>query len=301
MALEPTTGEDSLPIAMPRALLLINPNSRNGQAGLDPALDSLGDRGIDLVLPPIDGDFTEIIANAGDDVDCVIVGGGDGTLNAVVDAVVRRDWPLGILPLGTANDLARTLNLPTDLQACADIIAKGRTRRIDLGQVNDKHFFNVASLGLSSEVTRNLNRDLKARLGVFGYAIGLWRAAARRRVIKGVIRFDGERRKLRAIQVSIGNGRHYGGGMTIEAGADIDDGMLDLVIVAPQPLFPWVHRLLAFRWGRHDLNRNIRHHRVKEIELDTRVRLPINTDGEMTVDTPARFRVIPKALDIFVP
>ena len=136
---------------------------------------------------------------------------------------------------------------------------------------------------------------------MFGYAVSLWRATARRRVIKGELQFDGRRQDLRAIQISIGNGRYYGGGMTIAADADIDDGMLDLVVVPPQPLFPWVHRLLLFRLGRHDLNQAIRHYRVKEIDLQTRGELPISTDGEMTARTPARFSILPKALDIFVP
>ena len=286
---------------MPNALLLINPNSRNGRTDIDPALEVLRTGGLDLVTPADDHDFTETILGVAHDVDLVIVGGGDGTLNHAAEALVKVDRPIGILPLGTANDLARTLELPADLPACAEVIIRGKTRRIDLGEVNGKLFFNMASLGISTEVTRNLNQDLKARLGVFGYAIGLCRAAARRRVIKGLLHFDGKRQNLRAIQISIGNGRYYGGGMTISADADIDDDMLDLVVVPPQPLFPWVHRLLLFRWGRHDLNQTIRHHRVKDIDLDTGVEWSINTDGEVTTSTPARFSILPKALDIFVP
>ena len=286
---------------MQRALLLINPNSRNGRTDIEPALDVLRDGGLELSVPETGYDFNKAIAEAPDDIDRVIVGGGDGTLNAVVDSLLAFDRPIGILPLGTANDLARTLGLPADLQACAALIVEGRTRRIDLGEVNGKHFFNVASLGISTEAARALNRELKARLGIFGYAISLWRAAAKRRVIKGNLHIDHERHDLRAVQISIGNGRYYGGGMTIAADADIDDGMLDLVTVAPQPLFPWIHRLLVFRWGRHDLNEGIDHHRAKEIRLDTRVELPINTDGEITTTTPARFRVLSKAIDVFAP
>lgn len=288
-------------IAMPRALLLINPNSRNGGTDLAPILDRLRAGGIDLQIPPKDCDPADALGQMDDDVDRVIVGGGDGSLNAVVDELIKVEKPLGILPLGTANDLARTLQLPADPIACADVIVQGCTRKIDLGEVNGKSFFNVASLGLSTEVTRALDKDLKSRLGIFGYAVGLWRAAARRRVIRGEITIDGKQHKLRAIQISIGNGVYYGGGMAIAADASIDDGKLDLVIVTPQPLLPRLHRLLAFRWGRHDLNDDIDHHRVVEIELDTRIKLPINTDGEITTETPARFRIRPKAIEAFVP
>ena len=147
--------------AMPRALLLINPNSRLGRSDLQPALEVLRAGGLELIKSPSEGDFTETILKAADDVDLVIVGGGDGTLNRLVDAIVKIDLPIGILPLGTANDLARTLELPADLRACAELIIQGKTRRIDLGQVNGKSFFNVASLGISTEVTRSLNSDLK--------------------------------------------------------------------------------------------------------------------------------------------
>lgn len=288
-------------IAMPRALLLINPNSRSGNCDLSPTLERLRAGGLEFEEPRNGGDLNETIAHADPDIDRVIVGGGDGTLNAVARSLSRMDKPVGILPLGTANDLARTLGLPADLQACADIILRGRTRRIDLGEVNDKAFFNVASLGLSTEVTRALNQDLKARFGVFGYALALWRAAARRRTIRGMLTVDGKRQEVRAIQISIGNGLYYGGGMAIAADAAIDDGTLDLVVVPPQPLFPKIHRFLAFRWGRHDLNEEIDHRRVKEIDLDTKIKLPINTDGEITTETPARFRIRPKAIEVFVP
>jgi diacylglycerol kinase family enzyme len=84
----------------------------------------------------------------GREVDLIAVGGGDGTLNAAADCVMQMNRPLGILPMGTANDLARTLGIPADLDAAVQIIAAGRTRRIDLDLVNGHPFFNVASIGL---------------------------------------------------------------------------------------------------------------------------------------------------------
>ncbi|MHC5722287.1 MAG: diacylglycerol kinase family protein, partial [Nostoc sp.] len=89
----------------------------------------------------------------------VIIGGGDGTLNAAVDALVDTQLPLGILPLGTANDLARTLEIPNSLSEACKIIAYRNLHRIDLGWVNGKHFFNVASLGLSVKITERLTKE----------------------------------------------------------------------------------------------------------------------------------------------
>ncbi len=287
---------------MARALLLINPNSRNGRADIEAALQILRRSDIELVLPDDSADLDTVFASVRENlIDMVIVGGGDGTLNRFVEDVLALGRPLGILPLGTANDLARTLGLPESLEACAEVIAARRKRPIDLGRVNGKHFFNVASLGVSEQVTKELNRDLKARFGIFGYAIGLWRAVTRRRVIKGKIACDGRPFRLRAIQISIGNGRFYGGGMAIHADAAIDDGTLDLVMMEQRSVWQLFLALPAFRFGRHDLNENVRHMRARRIELETRTPLPINTDGEITSETPATFELVPSALEVFAP
>jgi hypothetical protein len=103
-------------------------------------------------------------------IDLVIVGGGDGTLNATIEAIIETQLPLGILPLGTANDLARTLAIPNSLPEACQIIASGNLRRIDLGSVNGKYFFNVASLGLSVKITQQLTKEIKRRWGIFAYA-----------------------------------------------------------------------------------------------------------------------------------
>lgn len=284
------------------ALVLINQGSRQGTADLCPALDRL--READLALVEVASDdhrrLQKAVAEHRHEVDRVVVGGGDGTLNALAEAVIEARLPLGILPLGTANDLARTLDLPTDLGAAAAVIAAGRTRQIDLGCINGKHFFNVASLGLSTEVARELTRETKRRWGALGYPLALWRAVHKRRSFRADIRCDRERRRLHSIQIWIGNGRHFGGGMTVATNATIDDGMLDLVSLAPRGFWQLILSAPQLLWGQHH-DQRLRHWRGTDIEIRTRRPMPVNTDGEVTTQTPAHVHIVPRAISVYVP
>jgi diacylglycerol kinase (ATP) len=286
----------------PSALVLINQGSRQGEADLRPALDVLRRGGVEVIEVSSDDHrrLQQALAEHRDEVDRVVVGGGDGTLNAILDPLIETRLPLGILPLGTANDLARTLDLPSDLAGAAAVVAAGRTRQIDVGCINGKHFFNVASLGLSTQVARELTRETKRRWGVLGYPIALWRAVHKRRSFRADIRCDEVRRRLHSIQIWIGNGRHFGGGMTIAANARIDDGRLDLVSLAPRSFWQLILSSARLRWGhRHD--ERMRHWRGTEIEIRTRRPMAINTDGEVTTQTPADVRILPKAISVYVP
>ena len=271
---------------------------------LAPALEVLREGGVHVLeeRPPDVRQLGAWILDHRGVADLVIIGGGDGTLNAAAEALVEAGLPLGVLPLGTANDLARTLEIPADPIAASRVIVDGETHRIDVGCVNGKHFFNVASLGLSVHVARELGVEVKRRWGVLGYPLTVWRALGQHQWFRAEIRCNGQRARVRSIQISIGNGRHYGGGMTIAADAQIDDGMLDVVSVAPQGLLELIVNLPAFRWGRHDrAPRMVRHWRCCEIGIRTAQPMPINTDGEVTTQTPATIVVVPQAIEVHVP
>jgi diacylglycerol kinase family enzyme len=164
-----------------RALLIVNRKARTGLRSLDLAMAVLEAGNIDLVeielasREQVLGEICEDAAN----VDLVILGGGDGTLNAAAPALVQTGLPLGILPLGTANDLARTLGLPGTPEGAAHVIAAGHTRAIDLGEVNGIVYFNVASIGFSATLARRLTAEAKRKWGVGGYALAAARLLAK--------------------------------------------------------------------------------------------------------------------------
>ncbi len=285
-----------------RALVLVNRSSRNGDADLEVGLGLLREQGFELALETDNqpGRMQELIRERAGELDCVIVGGGDGTLNCMSGAVLDSGLPLGILPMGTANDLARTLGIPGDLTEACRVIAAGRLHAIDLGRVNGVHFFNVASIGLGVRVAHKLTKEVKRRWGVLGYLHGFIQAYREHRPFKVDIVCDGQTRRVRSIQVAVGNGRHYGGGMTIAEEAEIDDGLF--FIYSLKPLRFWELALVApiLRSGQRDPERLLLM-QGRNIELRTRKPMDVDTDGELTTRTPARFSLLAGALRVYVP
>ncbi|MEH2071159.1 MAG: lipid kinase [Nostoc sp.] len=286
-----------------RALLLVNRHARQGQKALSEAIDYLKRLGFVLIEESTEHpkQLSEVIFRYQHQVDLVIIGGGDGTLNAAVDALVETQLPLGILPLGTANDLARTLEIPNSLNEACNIIAQGNLHRIDLGWVNGKHFFNVASLGLSVKITKRLTKEVKRRWGVFAYAATALQVILEARPFSAEIAIDTQSVRVKTVQIAVGNGRYYGGGMAVADDAAIDDQRLDLYSLEIQHWWQIILLLPWMRQGRHIHWQTVRSHQGQEIRLYTHKPRPINTDGEITTYTPAHFRVIPKAVAVLVP
>jgi len=285
------------------ALLLVNRHARQGQEGLSEAIHCLEILGFRLIQESTENphQIGDMIRRYQQEIDLVIVGGGDGTLNAAIEAMVDTQLPLGILPLGTANDLARTLGIPNSLPEACKIIASGNLRRIDLGWVNDKYFFNVASLGLSVNITQQLTKEIKRRWGIFAYAAIAFQVLWKSRPFSAEIRINEQSVLVKTVQIAVGNGRYYGGGMAVVHDAAIDDERLDLYSLEIDHWWEIIPFLPAMRQGRHIDWPNVRALQGQEITVYTRKLHFINTDGEITTHTPAVFRVIPQAIAVFVP
>lgn len=286
-----------------RALLLANSRARRVRELLNVVREQLIGAGLTLACEALSSDESPaaLISRHRDEIDLVIVGGGDGTLNRVVDSVAGTGLPLGILPLGTANDLARTLEIPTSIPAACQVIAEGHMRAIDLGWVNGKHYFNVASLGLSVQIARELTGAVKRRWGVLAYLKTAARILWRARPFSAEIRSGSQRWPLRTVQIAVGNGRYYGGGMAVADDAEIDDQRLDLYSLEVRRAWQVLPLLYALWRGRLRDRPWVRTLAAKEFEIRTRRPCPINTDGEITTRTPAKFRVVPRALRVYVP
>ncbi|WP_232629337.1 lipid kinase [Methylobacterium sp. Leaf118] len=284
-----------------RALFLANAKARNGGSSLDAIRTILREGGLDLVEPESNPDCHDTIVRHAGAVDLVVLGGGDGTMNAAASALVETRLPFGILPLGTANDLARSLGLPLEPEAAAHVIPTAPEKAIDLGWVNGHHYFNVASIGFSADLAAELTAEAKKKWGTVGYAIAAFRLLRRARPFTVTIEHDGTIEKVTTIQASVGNGRHYGGGMTVQEDATVDDGKLDFYSLEVEHWWRLIALLPALRRGTHGQAEDVRAFETTELKLSTRRPRAVNTDGELTTWTPAHFKVIPKAVRVLAP
>jgi diacylglycerol kinase (ATP) len=301
-----------------RTVLVVNARARRGEHLFDRAREELVRA--DVVLraaeevkdPAAVPD--RVRAALADGADTVVVGGGDGTLAAAAGVLAGSTAALGVLPLGTANDFARTLGLPSDLRAAARAVASGARREVDVGRIGDRVFLNAASVGVSSGLTRRLDAGLKDRAGMLAYPAAGAAEAASVRPFRAELEVDGARRELDLLQLVVGNGRFHGGGRLVAPGARLDDRHLDLYFLesasgAPEPDGPdrlrEVARLARYALllvrGRHLEHPAVHHERVKRVVLRTEPSLEVDADGELVGETPATFEVWPRQLTVLAP
>lgn len=272
-----------------RALLVTNPRARRGALGNEVRSELLR-RGIDIAKP---ADRAPI--------DAIVVAGGDGTVAREVGRALALRVPLGVVPLGTFNDLARALNLPADISPACDVIARGATRRIDVGCVNgEQYFLTEASIGVSSRLTHLLRASDKQRFGLLAVALNALRAIGHLRPIRAEIAYDDRQEYVRTIQLTVANSQRFGGFISVE-GAGIDDGFLDLYAV--QGSLAGTASLISaiLRHRSSGSGSGLLALRSTRFAVTTRHRHRITADGEPAGVTPAYFNVLPRSLEIFVP
>lgn len=281
-------------------LLITNPGSRSGSNDLGDVQRRLGVLG-EVVTRCAESpeQLPQLIREYAANVDRVVIGGGDGTINLALDALIETDLPLGILPLGTANDLARSLEIPTNLEEAVKVILNERTRPIDVAQVNDRSFVNAIGMGLGPRMTRELDSQSKASLGVFAYPVGVARALRTEEYFNATVRADGRDYVQSCVQITVANGIHYGGGMTIAYDAKLDDGQLDVVLVHRQGRMGLLADALRLRSGETRTADNITHLRCSELTVETDAAMEVTGDGEPLTRTPIHCRSRRHALRVY--
>ena len=236
--------------------------------------------------------------------DLVVAAGGDGTVSDVAEALVHSDVPLGIIPVGTANALARELGLPLDLEsACALLAGEHATNSIDAMQVGDKAFFLHIGIGIDSLMIRDTDRAAKRRFGRAAYLWTMLKWLIGYQPRRFTIAVDGRRLRPRAAQVLIANGGVLGI-QPFRWGPHIrpDDGWIDLCVLSARSLNDYLRVGWQVLIGHRRRSPNIHYESAeRSIMVDADRPLPVQGDGEILGETPVRVQVIPDAVAIVVP
>ncbi len=231
--------------------------------------------------------FAGIAAKEG--ADMIVAVGGDGTLNEVVNGVLRSGWEgrLAIVPAGTANDFASSLGIPLDIQGAVDVAIGGVPRAVDVGLLNGRYFLNVSTGGFGAASTEGASSESKRLLGPWAYVVtGVrefvdLRPSTARFVSEGDPVFDGD-----VLLYAVGNGKQTGGGNMVTPRAELDDGMLDVMIVPDMPRIDFLALIPNFRSGAHLDDRSVEYFRTSHLVVEAQGGLSVNADGE-SVDGPS--------------
>lgn len=238
----------------------------------------------------------------------VVAAGGDGTVGAVANAVVGTDAVLGILPLGTSNDFARSISLPMHVEGAVRLLARGPIARVDSGWFKGsdgqvQHFVHAAAAGLNVQFAKFATRaDLRARLGRLTYAVAAALALRERPVFDCVIEHEGGRESLSLVHLSVVNAPVFGGFLDLKIpGAWTDDHLLHVLMVEHLPVRRLLGSALYPAIGVHRRIHGIRALSVSRLSVQCRDRLDVTLDGEISGQLPGTFEVRPDALRIIAP
>ena len=239
----------------------------------------------------------------------VVAYGGDGTVGDVMrgillaqkDGDAPHEATLGIIPVGTGNDMARNLKLSLEIrEACATILG-GVTKRIDIGTVNGTPFINNAGTGFDAAVMHTMNTGIRFLRGQPAFLLAIVKTLARYKPFALTMTADeGEQRTLRVFMVSILNGKVYAAGMEAAPHAEVDDGRLDVLIIKEMPKGKLIPVIQLVRTGQHLNHPAVEMLQVRKLTINAIPPQPLNIDGEVRGLTPMVVEVLPRALNVLV-
>jgi YegS/Rv2252/BmrU family lipid kinase len=308
-------------MATPRTVIVVNPQSQSGQLGRRwPDLSGRIRREIgsfEEAHTSGPGDATRLARRALEDgADRVVAIGGDGTINEVAngffdgDRPVNPDAALGILPFGTGGDFRKTIRMPRDIGRAARVLARGGTRRIDVGLLEytrrdgapaSRVFVNIASFGISGVVDRYVNASSKRLGGRVSFLVATARATVNYRNQRVRMVFDDDAASaadLTINTVAIANGRYFGGGMFIAPDAELDDGLFDVVALGDFTIKEMLLNSRRIYDGSHLSIDKVSFRRARQVRAEPLdgEQVELDVDGETPGILPATFRILPRAL-----
>jgi diacylglycerol kinase (ATP) len=285
-------------------LLLINPRARSGEGQYEAIRDACSKEGfkvVDLSEEERKGNFCDLIHRHSSSVDMVVVGGGDGTINHTLPALVKAKLPLVVYPMGTANLLARSLDIQPGIEPLISAIKNGEEKVIDLGMVNGIYFINVCGLGISTEVNQRVSPTLKKLTGPFSFWLTGLKISKTLKPFKMKLTVDDQKPiERKTWQITVCNGKKYAAWMTIEPQASYDDHTLRCLSTEIKEWWQGFRLLPCYIKGRYHDDLDVNFLRGKKITIETKKPLSIDVDGDVQTKTPATFEVKESALRLLV-
>jgi YegS/Rv2252/BmrU family lipid kinase len=284
--------------------LIVNPSAGGGRAArLLPGVEAaLRGHGI-----PFRVDRTtsmeharELARDAHDAGEIAAAMGGDGLTGAVAGVLHGSDGVLAVLPGGRGNDFARKLGIGPDPVAAVELIAAGHERRLDVALAGDQTFIGILSAGFDSDCNALANAT-RLPLGTFVYLYSALRTLAGWKPARWEVSVDGERHEFTGYTVAVANSGVYGGGMWLAPDAELDDGLLDVVLIADTPKLRFVRNLGKVFRGTHVHEPELTFLRGREVTFAADRPFTAYADGDPVVDLPATVTVAPRSLRVLAP
>jgi YegS/Rv2252/BmrU family lipid kinase len=288
-----------------RQVLIVNPSSGGGRGksllpDAEAALRASGIAFRTVITRSLDHGIEEALA-AHEAGDLPVIMSGDGLIGHVGGALAGRDAAIGILPGGRGNDFARAIGIPTGVRDAVAVLAAGKEREIDVGEVDGRRFLGIASMGFDSEANRTANEARIVR-GNLVYAYAALRTLARWKPATFTVSADGAAPvSFSGYAVAVANGKAYGGGMFIAPDAELDDGLFDVVTTAHTGKVRFLTSLPDVFKGTHVEHDEVEVVRAATVEVGADRAFPVYADGEHVSDLPALLRVLPRALRVIAP
>ncbi len=289
------------------ALLIYNGNA--GQDDMEKTMQNIipilseGIDNLTLSKTKSAGDGEIIAREKGKDYELVISLGGDGTLHEIINGIAELENPplVGILPGGTCNDFARSLNIALKLEDAAKQILEGKIKEIDIGKVNKRYFTNFVGLGLITDISENVNSDTKNIMGRISYYTAAIKSMAERENFKFTLKTENNKIRDKAKMIAILNGYHIGANLVPVKSISVDDDLLDIFIVYDTGFSVLMKYLTKKENFKDSVSEDqIKHIRAKKIFIKTKKEMNLDTDGEVYLKTPVDISLAKKSFKFIV-
>jgi len=296
-------GKDSYVAIFREIAVILNPASGRGKAGkLREKIRALLSECAETVLwqeTERPGHATELARAVPDSAECVVVAGGDGTVNEVVNGLIGRKVPLAVLPVGSGNDFARALGLPFNYRKAFKILCKKAVKWIDVGKVNGRYYPNALGLGFDADVVVESNKIHRLR-GILIYLYAVIKNVFKFRPYRVRVHLDGRTVEKEVLLLTVANGISLGGGFKLTPTAKNDDGLFDVCMIEtmPRPLIFW--HLPKIFWGGHVKIKQTSMFQAKRVVVEAITPIGGHVDGEHLgkMDHYYEVELLPKALPV---